>query len=122
MIPTDSLLAIVLLIAFGGMLFFSVFSLHFITGYADATPRPMFKFLDDNGNGRIHRLIKLAFAAAHIIVLWSAIERILSILGAWVSAASVNIAAETLTQDFVLGMTAGALICGHIAWLLQKRA
>jgi hypothetical protein len=120
MILTESFLAIILLVAFGGMLFASVFSLHYITGYPNATPRPHFEFLDEVMNGRLHRLIKLIFAIAHIIVLWSAMERILSIIGAWMSAGTVNIAAETLTQDFVMGMAAGALICGHIAWLLQK--
>lgn len=118
----EPILALALIVAFFGMLFASVYSLHYITGYPNATPRPMFQQLTDAMNNRIHRLIKLVFALAHIVVLWSAIERIFSIIFSWLEADSVNIAAETLTYDFVFGMLAGAMICGHIAWLLHKRA
>lgn len=118
----DLISAPTLLIAFGGMLFASVLSLHYITAYPNMTPKPMFERLTVRQNDIVHRVVRLLFCVAHIIVLWSAIERILSITFDYFAKRPVNVSADIITTDFIVGMVAGALICGHIAWLLHKRA
>jgi hypothetical protein len=118
----ETLLALTLIAAFVAIIFASVLSIHYITAYPGMTPKINLIRLSDRQNHQLHKTVRLLFAIAHIIVLWSVAEHVGIMLFEHFDLDGMQIPTEVLTVEFMMVTLAGGVICSHLAWLLHKRS